>query len=134
MLKFKLLFALGGPHLHLPFKGLIFLLLLRQLGLQLFHHFFLDHSSEAVAHSITRGFESCESGRRLCRVFFKLTLQLRLEENLNEALLGAQGLDEGWVDLLLIRLLLDFRFVRRVIIALLCLCRLLHDRLELFGF
>lgn len=89
------------PQLHRLLESVIVFMLLLQLCLKLFHHLLFYHAPESVAHRVSSCFESSQASRRLRGVFLKLPLELRLEEDLDEATLGRPDRsNKGGVDLL----------------------------------
>ena len=85
-LTFKLLLSLRRADLNFPLVDLVLLMLLSQLSLHLFEHFLLNHASKSILHGIACRFESTEPSTWLGLLLFKLALNLRVEQNLDEAL------------------------------------------------
>ena len=89
LLSFELLLSLCRANLDFSLIDFILLMLLSKLSLHLLKHFLLDHAPEGILHGVTCRFESAEASIRLGLLLLELTLDLRVEQDLDEALSGA---------------------------------------------
>ena len=59
---------------------------LGQLRLHLLQHLLLNHAAERILHGVAGRLEGAQAGDRLGLLFFEFTLDLRVKQDLDEAL------------------------------------------------
>ena len=85
-LLFEFFLTLGSAKFDLFGVLRVLLVLLFKLCCDLLLHLLLNHATEAITHGIASSLEHSEAGSRARRVFLQFPLELRVEQNLNEAL------------------------------------------------